>query len=116
MNEKEYTITITGRGKKSEITGLTLEQLLSNKMSDGPLSLLQEVIKPHLSVEFKMPTFGGCEHKKIYTEKTKYQPATRYGFHFMGEIKTLETPEVKSMIIAWCADCGEKIKQVEVKL
>ena len=52
-----------------------------------------------------------CEHKNIHTERTKWFPPLSVQ---IGKGKPIEIDEVKSQIISYCADCGEKIKEVSI--
>lgn len=54
-----------------------------------------------------------CKHKVIHTEKLDGSPGTRTYLHFSNE--PIITPPRNSYIIQWCADCGEKLKVLEIK-
>lgn len=55
-----------------------------------------------------------CNHLIKHTERISGSPATVHGFHILGVYKSIKTPAMNSRITTWCADCGEKLKTIEL--
>lgn len=55
-----------------------------------------------------------CKHKTKHIEKVQGHICTVYGDIINGQYFSYETPARNSIIITWCADCGKKLKSVEL--
>lgn len=56
-----------------------------------------------------------CNHKHTHTQLRPYQFGVVYGYStWNGEYKTVEVPPVNGSITTYCADCGVKLKEIEL--
>jgi hypothetical protein len=56
-----------------------------------------------------------CSHKNVYIDKEDGRYNMTHGYFILSRYHSVEIPGHNSKITTWCADCGEKVKEVELK-